>query len=413
MRVSAVASARRVRRIPLLLSCAGVVAGAAVFGLAVAGTVVREEASAAPVGAACLTWQDPMTEQHKLSRVDHGDGARVTVASLPYRVNAVGFAEKQEALYGLTPTRGDGSGPDLIRIDREGRTRDIGPVKGEYFKGLSGAYVGDVVGDRLVVLADAHIVSIGIDPANTAEFGSIVDSVRVSTRPRFGDWSYDASDGKLYGISSTAGGTLVSVEPASGRVVLRPVRGLPRGGFYGATFLVPGRTLYAVIGDSDGRAVLYRVALDGGEPAVPVVRWPALDSADAAYCPRPVVDPTPTSSPTPSPSTPSPSLSPSPSPTTPPPSPSVSPSVSPPPSPRASPPPPAPSVPGPAPRRPPPPPAPLMPPPLPVELVIPVPPEAPVKTSSPEDPHRKRAMVLGAVLMALSGSAGARSLRRR
>src|ERR1043165_1562206 len=244
MRVSVVGSARRVRRIPLLLSCAGLVAGAAFFGRAVAGTVVHEEAAAASPGAACLTWRDPVSGEHKLSRVDHGDGARVTVAGLPYRINAVGFHTGQEMLYGLTPTRGNGSGPDLIRIDREGQTRDLGLVKGgDGIRGLAGAFVGDVVGDRLVVLAEDEIVSIGIDPAEPAEFASIVDRERIFTRPRFGDWSYDASTGKLFGLSSVGGGTLVAVEPDTGRVVLRPVRGLPRGGFYAATFLAPGRVL--------------------------------------------------------------------------------------------------------------------------------------------------------------------------
>ncbi|GIG67515.1 hypothetical protein Pen01_38100 [Phytomonospora endophytica] len=380
-------------------------AGAVVFGLAVVGTVVHEEASAAPPGSACLTWRDPVSGAHKLSTVDHGDGARVTVAALPYRVNAVGFAPRQEMLYGLTPTRGGGSGADLIRIDRKGQTRDLGRVKGgEDLRGFAGAYVGDVVGDRLLVLTDTELVSVGIDPAQTDEFASIVERVRISTHPRFGDWSYDSQTGLLYGLSSVGGGTLVSVDPDSGRVVLRPVRGLPGKGFFAATFIAPGRVLYAVAGDIGGRAALYRLPLDGEPRASAVANWPALDSADAAYCPRPLVTPSPspsTSKPSPSPSSPAPTT------TVPPSSPPVSPS---PPSPPAPPPPPPPP-PGqePPPDYDPPPP----PPPLPRELAVPLPEAAPVEAGTFSNPHRRRAMVVGAVLMALSGSAGARSLRRR
>lgn len=388
MRVSVVSSARRVRRIPLLLSCAGVVAGAVILGLAVVGTVVHEEAAAASVGSACLTWRDPVSGAHKLSRVDHGDGARVTVAALPYRINAVGFSSDQDMLYGLTPTRGGGSGADLIRIDRAGQTRDLGRIKGgEDLRGFAGAYIGDVIGDRLVVLTDTEIVSVGIDPEETDDFASIVERVRIFIHPNFGDWSYDASDGKLYGLSSVGGGTLVSVEPDSGRVVLRPVRGLPGRGFFAATFIAPGRVLYAVAGEVDGRAVLYRIALDGEPRASAVAKWPVVDSADAAYCPTPVATPSPSRSTT----------SPSPSPT------------------KTSPPPPA-ATPQPPPGEEPPPPDydPAPPPPrLPAELAVPVPEAAPAETGTVTNPHRRRAMVVGAVLMALSGSAGARSLRRR
>jgi len=389
MRVSLVGSARRVRRIPLLLSCAGVVAGAVVFGLAVVGTVVHEEASAASTGSACLTWRDPVSGAHKLSRVDHGDGARVTVAALPYRINAVGFSSTQDMLYGLTPTRDGGSGADLIRIDRAGQTRDLGRIKGgDDLRGFAGAYVGDVVGDRLVVLTDTEIVSVGIDPDAAGEFASIVERVRIFIHPDFGDWSYDASAGRLYGLSSVGGGTLVSVEPDTGRVVLRPVRGLPGRGFFAATFIAPGRVLHAVAGDVDGRAVLYRIPLDGEPRASAGAKWPVLDSADAAYCPTPVVTPSPSRT-TPSPSSPSPTTT--------------------------SPPPPA-ATPPPQGEEPPPdyePTDPPLPPRLPAELAVPVPEAAPVRAGASTDPHRRRAMVVGAVLMALSGSAGARSLRRR
>ncbi|GLZ76071.1 hypothetical protein Afil01_08780 [Actinorhabdospora filicis] len=365
-----------------MLAAAGLITGAVVFGLAVTGTVVRDEASAAPPAPACLTWHDRDTDAYKVSRVDPANGARVTVGTLPYRVNAVGHHAGQGVLYGLTPARDGGHTPHLVRVDPGGQTRDLGAVKGDPERGLMGAYVADVVGDRLVVRADNAIVSIDVDPGSKT-FASIVNVARIGFYPRFGDWAYDGT--ALYGVTAQGGGALVRVDPRSGQVSLSRLRGLGDG-FYGAVFISPDRKLYAISGDSDDRAAMYRVPLDGGEAKL-VTTWPSFDSTDAAWCEIAVVPTTPpptTTKPTPKPSSPKPTP------------------------PASSPPRTSPAAPV---KHETPPAAP--PPPLPPALAMPMPEAAPVQKHLSDAKHRKRAMIVGAVLMTISGSAGARSLRRR
>ncbi|MGH8791090.1 MAG: DUF6923 family protein [Stackebrandtia sp.] len=277
--------------------------------VALAAAVLWIPAAGAAAPAECdedtayLTWRPVDGENHKLSVIDMESGKRKDVAELSVQLNAVGWSQEQHRLFGVG--RSD-DGPRLVSIDPDGEVDDHGELHGSGADsdGLSGAFVGTVVSERLLMLAGNRILSVNLDddPGETvvtAELDEPLEDLDV------GDVDYHAATGTLYGLSSKQG-ELVAVELDTGAVDRMPVSGMAAHSLVGALFLDESkRRVYGVVNGVDGEAVVYRVPLPAHTSeklkAEEIARWTEIASADAALCRRPEPDPPPEPTPPPSP----------------------------------------------------------------------------------------------------------------
>lgn len=306
------------------------VVAAVVLGVAAPGNTAAPSCS----DAAYLTWSETENGRHTLSIIDFETKRRTDVATLDFHVNAIGYSAADKRLYGLSRSRDGGIFPDaphLISIDSDGAVKDWGPLRAGDFAddGLGGAYAGTVHKGKLMVLSGTRLTSIDIGE----DRGRITDQVTLAeplVSLNIGDVTGAPGSGLLHGLS-TEDGAVVSIDPDSGAVERTAVTGIPARSLAGAIFAGPDRRLHAVVNGVEGRAVMYRMPVpdkdSGPLEAEAEADWPALTSADAAFCVAPVSHPQPGPSPQPSPATASPA---SPSPR------ESSPAAKPPPRPRPS-----------------------------------------------------------------------------
>ncbi|HZE40303.1 MAG TPA: hypothetical protein VE172_15980, partial [Stackebrandtia sp.] len=266
------------------------------FGVAVGGVTADARECG---GAALLTWKPAAGGRHVLSMVTLSSGHRSQVATLPFEINAIGYSNGDDTLFGLAS--GDANGrfadpPHLVSVDGDGRADDLGAVRGTGVRGdgLAGSYAGTVYNGQLAVLSDTHVVFIDIDRHPGTITRRTTMDVPLKTL-RIGDVTTLPHSSKLYGLSTTDG-SLVSIDPATGAIGHTPVAGLPRSSLVGAMFASPRGEIFGVVNGVDGRARLYRVSRDdsrAGMRAVQVADWPELTSADAAFCAAPTPHPRP------------------------------------------------------------------------------------------------------------------------
>jgi hypothetical protein len=256
-------------------------------------------------------------------RLDLASGAATPVAELDYPVNAAGRVGW--LTYGMAGGNRLGPFPDgahVVAIDDQGRASDLGPVRGTPAVRLppggltGGSAAGAAVGTRLLVREGGWLVTIDLDAASPS-FLAAVAAVRLRpAEPARTVDDFDAAGGLLYGVSSA--GEVVRIDPGTGEVRAVPLPGSPPGGSsYGAAVVGPDGALYALANDLGGRGRLFRVPLNGTEPAREVASGPGVAASDAAGCPPP---PPPSPSPAPTSTAPAPTAPP---PTVPPPRPST------------------------------------------------------------------------------------------
>ncbi|MEU0797698.1 hypothetical protein ABZ342_47180 [Amycolatopsis sp. NPDC005961] len=270
-------------------------------------------------------------------------GATKRLTQAGYWINAMGYSAAQDVVYGVADgTRGGryDHGSHAVRIDASGTVADLGIVgragsPRPAWSQVTGATAGAIAGNRWYVRQDSDLYTVDIDPAS-ADYVRVVH--RTALRPvslavGVDDFAYDSSSGLLYGVSTTSRGdsSVVTLDPATGKVAVVPGLRFPPGGAYGSVVLGP-EAIYATANRDGRRSVTYRVPRDGSGPAVEVSTGPTLVSGDAAGCfaeatpppPPTTVSQTPTSSPPIPPNTP-PSETPPPNSTTPAPTPSATP----------------------------------------------------------------------------------------
>jgi hypothetical protein len=367
----------------------------------------------------------------RLLSLPGGVTKRVTRAG--YWINAMGYSAGQDVVYGVADgTRaGRYHGAHAVRIDSAGAVTDLGVIgrAGAHhpvWSPVTGATAGAIDRDRWYVRQGSDLYTVDIEPSS-ADYLRVVH--RTALRPvslavGVDDFAFDPADGLLYGVSATSRGdsSVVTVDPASGKVAVVPGLRFPDGGAYGSVVLAPD-TVYATANhDGQQRSVTYRLPRDGSGPAVEVATGPPLVSGDAAGCyaeaapppPPPQTTPTPTPTPTP-PSSPVPSEPPTP------PTPQSPEPPEPPPPPR---PPPveqpvvAPPVPSPAPVVAPPPPVPTpepatpVPPPPTSHRALPEKKAEPVAKDTGRRTEEKRRWGLTALLLVLGGGAAVGHVRR-
>jgi hypothetical protein len=237
-----------------------------------------------------------------LLQVDLQTGATTTIATLEYRLNAVGYVASQDLVYGISSTG------RIIGVDRRGTTTDLGKLPRWEMKH---AVAGTISGDRFYVRSAGAIYTLDVNPSSPTyldvldmswlwpiDFGVTVD-----------DFDVNPADGLLYGISTHPWGhaEVVTLDPGNGKVrALHPSIDLPNGTGYGAAVFGRDGALYATNNNEHGRSVLYRITLDG--TVTEVASREAVREIDAAGC---LAEAPPATTP-PSPSPPSPSPSPKP-----------------------------------------------------------------------------------------------------
>ncbi|MEV7097366.1 hypothetical protein AB0M80_31405 [Amycolatopsis sp. NPDC051045] len=362
----------------------------------------------------------------RLLSLPGGVTKRVTRAG--YWINAMGYSAGQDVVYGVADgTRaGRYHGAHAVRIDSAGAVTDLGVIgrAGAHhpvWSPVTGATAGAIDRDRWYVRQGSDLYTVDIEPTS-ADYLRVVH--RTALRPvslavGVDDFAFDPADGLLYGVSATSrgGSSVVTVDPASGKVAVVPGLRFPDGGAYGSVVLAPGAVYATANHDGRQRSVIYRLPRDGSGPAVEVATGPPLVSGDAAGCyaeaPPPPSSPQPSSTPPPPPSSPVPSTPPatqSPEPSEPPPPPrpppveqpvippavpSPAPAAALPPSPVPTPMPPAPAPPTPASHR-----------------ALPAKKAEPVAKDTGRRTEEKRRWGLTALLLVLGGGAAVGHVRR-
>ncbi len=254
------------------------------------------------------------------------DGTTKRLTQAGYWINAMGYSAAQDVVYGVADGTRRGRydhGAHAVRIDASGAVTDLGVVgragaQHPVWSQVTGATAGAIAGNRWYVRQDSDLYTVDVDPAS-ADYVRVVH--RIALRPvslavGVDDFAYDSASGLLYGVSTTSRGdsSVVTLDPATGKVVAVPDLRFPRGGAYGSVVLAP-HAIYATANRAGRRSVTYRLPRDGAGTAVEVSTGPALVSGDAAGCfaeaapPPPPPPPPTTSSESPTPSSPPPTSS--------------------------------------------------------------------------------------------------------
>ncbi|RSD26025.1 DUF6923 family protein [Amycolatopsis eburnea] len=255
-------------------------------------------------------------------------GATKRLTQAGYWINAMGYSAAQGVVYGVADGTRRGRydhGAHAVRIDGQGTVTDLGVIgragaTRPVWSLVTGATAGAIAGNRWYVRQDSDLYTVDISPA-TQDYLRVVHRTPlrpVSLAVGVDDFAYDPADGLLHGVSTTSRGdnSVVTLDPATGKVVPVPGLRFPPGGAYGSVVLGPG-AIYATANRDGQRSVTYRLPRDGSGPAVEVATGPVLVSGDAAGCLDEAPPPPPTtSSPEPPPPPPPTSTTPEPPPTT-------------------------------------------------------------------------------------------------
>ncbi|WIV57735.1 DUF6923 family protein [Amycolatopsis nalaikhensis] len=269
-----------------------------------------------------------------LRLLDLPGGTTKRLSQAGFWINAMGYSAEQDVVYGVADGTRLGRydhGAHAVRIDAAGTVTDLGVIgragaRRPVWSQVAGATAGAIAGNRWYVRQNSDLYTVDIDPAS-ADYVRVVH--RTALRPvtlaaAVDDFAYDPPSGLLYGVSTTTrgDGSVVTLDPATGKVAAVPDLRFPHGGAYGSLVLAPD-AIYATANRDGLRSITYRLPRDGSGPAVEVATGPPLVSGDAAGC-YVAATPPPTSSPSPSPTpttpTTPPTSAPTPTPEPPPPS---------------------------------------------------------------------------------------------
>lgn len=241
-------------------------------------------------------------------------GVTKRVSQAGYWINAMGYSSAQDVVYGVADGTRAGRydhGAHAVRIDADGVVTDLGVIgragaRHPVWSLVTGATAGAIDGDRWYVRQGSDLYTVDIDPGGQ-DYLRVVH--RTALRPvslavGVDDFAFDPADGLLHGVSTTSrgDGSVVTLDPSSGKVAVVPGLRFPEGGAYGSVVLAPG-AIYATANHDGQRSVTYRLPRDGSGPATEVAAGPPLVSGDAAGCLGEAPPPPPTSS-SPPPTTP-------------------------------------------------------------------------------------------------------------
>ena len=278
--------------------------------LAIAGVLLGASASIAPAangqGGSCAVVQAQNTRADRpsaLSRVELPGGATTSLGTPGFWLNAMGYSSAQNLVYAVADGSGTKAflaGAHVVAIDRDGNTTDLGPVRragaGHVpWSVVTGATAGAIHGNTWYIRKNSTLYTVDITPGESFLTVLKLTPLRlVSLATGVDDFDYDPADGLLYGVSmsSRGSGSVVTINPSSGKVDVVPNLQLPGGESAGSVVIGADRALYVTSNREDNRSVVYRVARDGA--VTEVSSGPRLATSDVAGClsmsaPPPVV----------------------------------------------------------------------------------------------------------------------------
>jgi hypothetical protein len=279
--------------------------------LAMAGVLLGASASIAPAangqGGSCLVVQAVSVHADRpstLSRVSLPGGAATSLGAPGFWLNAMGYSSAQNLVYAVADGSGDDAfpaGAHVVAIDRAGNTTDLGPVRRAGanhvpWSVVTGATAGTIHGNTWYIRRNSTLYTVDLTPGDSFLTVLKLTPLRlVSLATGVDDFDYDPADGLLYGVSmsSRGSGSVVTINPSSGKVDVVPNLQLPRGESAGSVVIGADRALYVTSNREDNRSVTYRVARDSGA-VTEVSSGPWLATSDVAGClstsaPPPVV----------------------------------------------------------------------------------------------------------------------------
>lgn len=237
-----------------------------------------------------------------LARVELPAGRVTPIADLGFRVNAIGYAAKQDVAYGMASHGRSGAlsgGGHVVTISRDGTVTDRGPLRSP--GQALGATAGAVSGTRWYLRSGLTLSVVDVDPASRT-YLTVVS--RVSLRsPGLAQTVDDfdlGPDGLLHGVATQ--GRLVTINPVDGDVREIESANLGGGRAYGAAVTGPDGMLYVLGEHVRGRSAWFRVSLRSPSSVETIVSPTSMDHTDAAGClrsgavpvpPAPVVPPRP------------------------------------------------------------------------------------------------------------------------
>ncbi|MEC3981333.1 DUF6923 family protein, partial [Amycolatopsis sp. H20-H5] len=279
-------------------------------------------------------------EPSTLRRIELPSGRSELAGVAGYWISATAYAPGQDLVYGIADGDRSGrfrGGAHAVTIDpASAEVRDLGPVRlagsrRPTWSVVTGATAAAMAGNSWYLRKESNLYTVDTDPASETYLRVLK---RTPLRPvslaiGIDDFAYDPADGLLYGVSTSSrgGGSVVTVDPATGQVQVVPGLRFPRADAYGAVVLGPDGALYATANRIGRRSVTYRLPRDGSAEPAEIASGAPLVSSGAAGClntpapptpiptPKPTPSPTPTPTPTPTPSGPTPTPTPSPTPT--------------------------------------------------------------------------------------------------
>ncbi|WP_157641371.1 DUF6923 family protein [Longispora albida] len=220
-------------------------------------------------------------------RYDISENIAYEITKFTQTVNGIGYSEPQKLFYGFSRLNNGQPYSDrlgrILTITPGGQVTDMGGVRNLKALGLpnyalNGVYNGAIDSNKYYLRDDTTLYVVDIDPQSPT-YLNLLDSKVIQGKGYFGDWDWNPVDSKLYGVSTLDPNDprLVSVDPATGVLTdLGHPAGLTsgdqHGSIYGAVFITPDGTMYAINNDEDGteRSRMFRIQLT----VVPYVATP-------------------------------------------------------------------------------------------------------------------------------------------
>ncbi|MPZ00792.1 MAG: hypothetical protein GEU97_23030 [Actinophytocola sp.] len=241
-----------------------------------AGTAFLPPPQAAASTPTCANGSYLVSDGSLFQLDEQSSRARV-VATIHAPVNALGYESSHGRFFAIA-SQADGS--HIVAIDPAGGVTDLGPAP----DGTGDAYAGAIANGRWYLHGRGDLVVVSVDP-HAPDYLDVVTRRPLSRELDVGDWDVEPETGLLFGVEASGPdpGRLTTVNPATGKVSVVALAGVPGGRDFGAA-VVDGLGTLHVLRNASG--VMYHVPLDDPRNTTSMKLTDPARSVDAAGCPQ-------------------------------------------------------------------------------------------------------------------------------